>query len=167
MLPVLMIQSIHYLCARLDLFGKSTYNALKNKSFGQVIWAGTLETWWGGNSIMVQTWTLHIEFWASFFVYLVALTAHNYKYRFFFYTAIITFFYSMTYIGFLNLTYYKVEFAAIPNQLPLFVFGAALADMEMMVERPLDKLRNLHWGYKIPVELSLWAMFLIWGSAAF
>ena len=95
MLPVLMIMSIHYLCASLDLFGKSTYNEIKNKTFGEVIWAGTLETWWGGNSIMVQTWTLSIEFWASFVVYLVALTAHNYKYRFFFYTAIITFFLSM------------------------------------------------------------------------
>ena len=167
MLPVLMIQSIHYLCARLDLFGKSTLNYLKNKTFGDLLWAGILETWWGGHSIMHQTWTLSIEFWGSFFIYLVALTAHNYKYRFFFYTAIITFFYSMTYIGFLNLTYYKVEFGSIPSQLPLFVFGAALADMEMMVKRPLDKLRNLHWGYKIPVELSLCAMFLIWGSASY
>lgn len=26
MIPVLMIQSIYYFCARLDLFGKSTYN---------------------------------------------------------------------------------------------------------------------------------------------
>jgi len=38
------------------------------------------------------------------------------------------------------------------------------ADLESMADRPLDKIRNLHWGFKIPVELTLAAMFLIWGS---
>lgn len=95
MLPVLMILSIYYFFARLDLFGKSTYNLLKNKTFGNVLWAGMLETWWGGWSFMAPTWTLGIELWATFLVYLVALTAHNYQGRFFFYTSIIFFFVSM------------------------------------------------------------------------
>lgn len=109
MLPVLLIMSIYYFCARLDLFGKSTYNKIKNKTFTQLLWAGMLETWWGGWSFIGPTWTLGIEFWATFIVYLTALTAHNYKGRFFFYTAIIVFFVSMQYIGFLNLTYFKVN----------------------------------------------------------
>ena len=99
MLPVLLIMSIYYFCARLDLFGKSTYNKIKNKTFTQLLWAGMLETWWGGWSFIGPTWTLGIEFWATVIVYLTALTAHNYKGRFFFYTFIIVFFVSMQYIG--------------------------------------------------------------------
>jgi len=95
MLPVLMIQSFYFFFARLDLFGKSTLNRLKNKTFGDLLWAGMLETWWGGWSFMAPTWTLGIEFWASFMIYLVALTAHNYNGRFFFYTSIIVFFLTM------------------------------------------------------------------------
>jgi hypothetical protein len=45
-----------------------------------------------------------------------------------------------------------------------FIIGVVFADLETMVNRPLDKLRNLHWGYKVPYELLLLAMFLIWGS---
>jgi len=33
-----------------------------------------------------------------------------------------------------------------------------------MVHRPLDKIRDLHWGWKIPLNLFLTAAFLIWGS---
>ena len=50
MLPVLMILSLNYLTARLDLYGKSTYNGLKSKTFGDLLWAALLETWWGGKS---------------------------------------------------------------------------------------------------------------------
>lgn len=42
--------------------------------------------------------------------------------------------------------------------------GVVFSDLENMVNRPLDKIRRLHWGYKIPLELTLLAIFVIWGS---
>ena len=33
-----------------------------------------------------------------------------------------------------------------------------------MVHRPLDKIRDLHWAWKIPINVTLLAAFLIWGS---
>jgi len=96
-------------------------------------------------------------------IYLIALTGHNYKGRFFFYTSIIIFFFSMQYIGFLNLTYYRVNMFLY--QLPYFFIGIVFSDMENMVDRPLDKIRNLHWSIKIPVNITLLFMFLVWGSS--
>lgn len=112
---------------------------------------------------MAPTWTLGIEFWATFMIYLISLTGHNYKGRFFFYVSIIIFFFSMQYIGFLNLTYYKVNMFLY--QLPYFFIGIVFSDMENMVERPLDRIRNLHWGWKVPINIVLISMFLVWGSS--
>jgi len=40
----------------------------------------------------------------------------------------------------------------------------ALSDMENMVSRPLDKIRDLHWGWKIPFNGVLLAIIFLWGS---
>lgn len=76
MLPVLMTLSLYYFIARLDVFGESTYNKIKNKSFIDLIYAGMLETWYGGWSFIEPTWTLSVEMWATYLIYLVAFTAH-------------------------------------------------------------------------------------------
>lgn len=92
MLPLLMVMSIYYISetARLDVFGESTYkNKIKNRSFADMIYAGMLETWWGGTSYMDTTWTLFIELWGSFLVFMIAVTAHAYRGRFLFYTIFI------------------------------------------------------------------------------
>jgi len=36
--------------------------------------------------------------------------------------------------------------------------------MENMVHRPLDKIRDLHWGWKIPLNGILVLIILVWGS---
>ena len=38
--------------------------------------------------------------------------------------------------------------------------------MENMVHRPLDKIRDLHWGWKIPFNGVLLAIIFLWGSIA-
>jgi len=76
MLPVLVILSIYYFIARLDVFGDSTYNKIKNYSFFDLIYAGMLETWFTSWAFIEPTWTLSIEMWATFLVYLVAFTGH-------------------------------------------------------------------------------------------
>ena len=79
-------------------------NITTHDSFAFLLYSSILEVWYGECSYILVAWTLSIELWGTFLVYLVALTAHKYKYRFFFYTAILTFFFSMEYIDFLNLT---------------------------------------------------------------
>ena len=161
MLPLLMIQSIYYLCGRLELLG--TYNGIRDFSFAHLLWSSLLGVWYGKWNYVIVTWTLTIEFWGTFLVYLVALTAHNQKGRYFFYTAILTFFFTMEYIGYLNLS--SFELSEIVQKMEYFVIGVVFADLETMVNRPLDRIRNLHWGYRVPIELVLVTLFLIWGSA--
>jgi len=109
MLPVLMILSIYYFVGRLDVMGESTYNKIKNKTFFDLIYAGVLETWYGGWSFIEPTWTLSVEMWATYLIYLIAFTGHQYRGRFFWYLAIIFFFLTMDYLGYLNLVSYKVS----------------------------------------------------------
>jgi len=48
---------------------------------------------------------------------------------------------------------------------PLFFIGLALSDLETMPDGgPLGKVRALHWAWKVPVNLLLFAVFLIYGS---
>jgi len=48
---------------------------------------------------------------------------------------------------------------------PLFFLGLALSDLETMPDGgPLAKVRAIHWGWKIPLNLLLFAVFLIYGS---
>jgi peptidoglycan/LPS O-acetylase OafA/YrhL len=108
MLPVLMILSIYLLFARFDCFGESTYNKIKNKTFTNLLYTAMFETWAGPTlSFIGPTWTLGIEFWATYLIYIVAFTAHAYRGRFFFYAALIFFFWSIEWLGFLNLVPWK------------------------------------------------------------
>ena len=50
------------------------------------------------------------------------------------------------------------------KMMPTFLVGTALADLESIVQRPLDKIRDLHWGWKIPFNGTLIIIALIWGS---
>lgn len=163
MIPVLMILSIYLAFARFDCFGEQTLNKLKNKTFLNLLYAAILETWAGPSVSFIEvTWTLGIEFWATFLVYLIAFTGHAYRGRFFFYTALIFFFWTVEWLGFLNLIPWKTNRPF--KQIPFFLIGTALADLENMTHRPLDKIRDLHWGWKIPLNALLAGAFLIWGS---
>jgi len=112
------------------VFGDSSYNKIKNKTFADLIYAGTLETWYGGWSWIEPTWTLSVEMWATFLIYLVAFTGHQYRGRFFFYLGIIVFFMSMDSLGYFNLVSYAVSRPV--KQIPYFIIGVAFSDMENM-----------------------------------
>ena len=165
MIPVLMILSIYLLFARFDCFGEATYNKIKNKTFLSLLYTAMFEIWAGISiSFLEPCWTLGIEFWATYLIYIVAFTAHAYRGRFFFYAAIIFFFWTVEYLGFLNLIPWKV--GRMHTHMPYFLIGCALSDLENMVDRPLDKIRNLHWGWKIPLNALLITIFFVWGSVA-
>ena len=131
MIPVLMILSIYLLFARTDCFGESTYNKIKNKTFLNLLYTAMFEIWAGPSiSFIEPTWTLGIEFWATYLVYLVAFTGHAYRGRFFYYVALIFFFWSVEYLGFLNLIPWTTGRAH--TNMPYFLIGLALSDMENM-----------------------------------
>jgi len=48
--------------------------------------------------------------------------------------------------------------------LPFFFLGVAFSDMESMATRPLNAWRDVHWGWKIPINAVLLAVFIIYGS---
>lgn len=42
-----------------------------------MIYAGMLETWWGGSSYMDTARTLFIELWGSFLVFMIAMASQD------------------------------------------------------------------------------------------
>jgi len=59
-------------------------------------------------------------------------------------------------------THYKI--AKMMNFIPVFFYGVILADLETFHVRPLDSIRNLHWGWKIPVNLALFTVAVSFGA---
>jgi len=89
MIPVLVIISLYYTVAKLS---KNSYQEnKKKKNFGHLIIDGLVGTWFGDTSYTVATWTLSIELFATFFIYLVAFTAVNYRARYTIYLGIFVF----------------------------------------------------------------------------
>jgi len=50
------------------------------------------------------------------------------------------------------------------NFIPVFFYGVILADLETFHNRPLDAIRNLHWGWKIPVNFALFLVAVSFGA---
>lgn len=50
------------------------------------------------------------------------------------------------------------------KQIPFFIIGMALSDLECMESKPFDKVRDLHWAFKIPLNVTLILIISIWGS---
>jgi len=70
MLPVLMILSTYYLFLKVDAMGPDTFLRLKKKTFFDLIWDSLFGTWFGDASWSGATWTLSIELFATFLIYL-------------------------------------------------------------------------------------------------
>ena len=72
MLPVLMIISIYYLFLKLDAMGDHTFIRIKNKTFWNLLNDTIFLTWFGDDSWSTATWTLSIELFATFFIYILS-----------------------------------------------------------------------------------------------
>jgi hypothetical protein len=57
---------------KVDAMGPDTFLRLKKKTFFDLIWDGVFGTWFGDDSWTTATWTMSIEFFATFFIYLVS-----------------------------------------------------------------------------------------------
>jgi len=76
--------------------------------------------WVGYNKIDSVVWTMQSELFGSYMVYLLALVCVNYKHRWFYYFIIII----------IGIKYYDKNPGHLKNFVPLFVLGAAFADLE-------------------------------------
>ena len=61
-----------------------------------------------------------------------------------------------------EISHYK--FAKMAKFIPVFFYGVILADLETFHNRPLDAIRDLHWGWKIPVNFLLFFVAVSFGA---
>lgn len=72
MIPVFIVMSFYYACGRLDFMGPYTFVRIKKKHFGVLLIDSMFVTWFGGDDWSTATWTMSIELFATFFIYLLA-----------------------------------------------------------------------------------------------
>ena len=75
MLPVLVIYLLYYFVAHSNITVQDqTLSKVKGKYFYDVIIDALFGVWLGQNDYTLITWTLSVELWASFYVFIVAET---------------------------------------------------------------------------------------------
>jgi len=168
MLPNLMIISLYYLFAKMDWFGQDTYKKIKDRSFGDFLECQLFATWYGDNSWATATWTMSVELFATFFIYLIAQTAVKYRGRFWIYFFACMFVFIPQATDYLDKRPSKnfiYKLGNIALNMPVFFFGVMFADIETWKDfRPLDSVRELHWGWKIPINTVIIAIIVSYGS---
>ena len=85
MIPVLVVITLIYFFQRMDAYGDSAMSRTVRKTWLDAFLDGILGVWLGGDgrndTWVTPTWTLSIELWATFFVYLLAQTVRFYQGR--------------------------------------------------------------------------------------
>ena len=122
------------------------------------------------------TWTLSVELFASYWIFLLAFVAIHYRGRYWLYVLILTFLYvpritdayHYTNFGFQSMHSVpknRLFDTAIRQNMPLFFIGVMFCDLEHDPKiRRLDTLRNLPWYFKVPVNISLIILFFFYAS---
>jgi peptidoglycan/LPS O-acetylase OafA/YrhL len=169
MLPVLFTLTLYYLVVKFGVTYKYAFPAVKRKNFGLLLLDGLVGTWLGNNDYTVVTWTLSIELWASFLIYILALVTINYRWRYmiyffifvFIWTAVITDAYKYTDYGVGN---GKSRFVAC---IPMFFIGTLICDSEQMFKtwRPLDYVRR--WGLCLSILRNIVLLFLFFSYGSY
>jgi peptidoglycan/LPS O-acetylase OafA/YrhL len=179
MLPMLLALSFYYLAAKLDWTTRpGTLSRVKPKSFFEFLIDGTIGVWFMNTDYAGLTWTLSVELLASYFIYLLALVPIHYYGRWWVYAFTLVFLYlprvtdayQVTQYGFDSM--YEVRTShlydkAVRQHLPTFAWGVIFADIDSINingRRPLDVLRKLNIWVKIPFNLFLFGLFVIFGS---
>ena len=91
---------------------------------------GLFGCWFGDNSWTIASWTLSVELWSSFFVYLLAQTVVNYEHRWHIYALICIAIWIPRITDEYKYTDYHIDDNATLIHMPFFVIGMALADVE-------------------------------------
>lgn len=168
MIPVLVTISIYYTVVKFGLVGEKTFPKIKRKNFGTLLLDGLIGTWFGNKDYAVVTWTLSIELWASFFVYLIAFVTIEYRWRYTLYIIILLF----IWIPLVTDNYQITDYGFEKHQqkfiecLPMFFIGTLLCDSEFMFKtwRPLDSVRRWNIWLSILRNTVLIFLFFAYGS---
>jgi len=76
MLPMFVVLSIYYLVAKLDIpQPMKTFAKIKHKQFPQLCLDGLIGVWFMNQDYMGLTWTLSVELFASYWIFLLAFVA--------------------------------------------------------------------------------------------
>jgi hypothetical protein len=134
---------------------------------------GVFGVWFGNNDYAYVTWTLSVELWATFFVFMLAQTVVNYSNRWILYLTVILFLYmpriaeDLDFINYQFRTSHNTSYidTNLRAYIPYFTYGVIFADMEnLRGSIPLDYLRELPYKYKVPLNCFLAFLFLSYGS---
>jgi peptidoglycan/LPS O-acetylase OafA/YrhL len=177
MMPLFIILSIYYLVAKFDLaIMKGTLSKVKHKSFLQFVLDCMIGVWFMNTDICGPTWTLAIELFASYWIFLVSFVVIQYRGRYWIYFLIFCFLYIPRITDAYHYTNYGFQISytapksrrfdlAIRENMPTFIWGILFCDLEHDKSiRRLDSLRNLEWYFKIPINASLFILFIFYGS---
>lgn len=175
MLPLFFIIQIYYLVAKTDCTTQEhTLSHIKAKKWPQLILDGLIGTWFGNNDYAYVTWTLSVELWATYFVFILAQVVVHYKNRYILYIIVLLFLYIPRITD--DLAYTNYQFLPKSNTsyldcnlrafIPYFTYGVLFADIENLRESvPFDVLRyDIAWYWKIPINLVLVFLFFSYGS---
>lgn len=124
------------------------------------------------------TWTLSVELFASYFIYLLAFVPIHYHGRWWLYFLVLFFFYFPRLTDAYGYTQYGADSMyavpksylfdkAIRQHIATFAFGVIFADIECVNingRRPLDVIRKLNIWAKIPLNLFLLTIFCVFSS---
>ena len=130
MIPLAVAASLYYLVAKTGLASElSLLNKIKRKNPGIFLVDVLMGCWVGDTSYFIAQWTLGIELFASFFIYLIAFTVVHYRMRLFFvYIPVATFLGIIQMTNDFLLTEYKITKGM--THFPMFLVGVWLADSE-------------------------------------
>ena len=130
MLPLAVIASFYYMIAKTGAASStSSLNRIKRKNFGIFLEDVLIGCWIGNTDYFIAQWTLGIELFASFFIYLIALTIVNYRQRLFFvYMPVMIFIFAARICDRLLITEYKLGKGVL--HFPMFLIGMLIADAE-------------------------------------
>ena len=179
MIPMFFVLSFYYFVAKMDFpTNPKTFEKTKKKQFPHLVFDGLIGVWFMNFDYSQATWTLSVEVFASYWVFLLAFVVINYRGRFWVYGLIFLFLsvpritdaYHYTNYGFDSKFHVKHDQffdKAIRESIPTFFIGVLFCDLEHDQKvRRLDALRELPWYFKIPINLSLVIMFFIYASVA-
>jgi tRNA isopentenyl-2-thiomethyl-A-37 hydroxylase MiaE len=94
MLPLFFIIQMYYLVAKVDAtVYEDTLSKVKRKKYPELLLDGLIGTWFGSNDYTYVTWTLTVELWATYYVYILASTVVYYQNRWILYTIVLLFLY--------------------------------------------------------------------------
>lgn len=168
MLPVLFSLTLYYAVVKFGVTYKYAFPAVKRKNYGTLLLDGLIGTWFGNNDYTVVTWTLSIELWATFLIYLLAFVTIEYRWRYMIYLVIFIFIWVPLITDSYKFTDYglgngKSKFVAC---IPMFFIGTLLCDSECIFKtwRPLDYVRR--WGLCLSIlrNTILLILFFSYGS---